>query len=320
MKYFFASLVFLCPNFSFSWGFQAHQHINRTAVFCLPPEMFSFYKFHLDHVTTHAVDPDKRRYAVEGEASCHYIDLDRYGLNPFDSIPEKWNDAVLKYTEDSLMAHGIVPWHIERVYFRLLQAFKDRDVYRILRYSADLGHYVGDAHVPLHCTSNYNGQLTNQHGIHGLWESRIPEISMGKYELMPGRCVFISNPLKTAWATVRASYSALDSVLGFERQLTEKIDVDSKFPYELRGASAVKVYASGFAIAYEQMLSGMVERRMESSAYLTASLWYTAWVMSGQPDLDSLLDWVPNSEQVERQQKELELLQKRTLQVPEHDH
>jgi hypothetical protein len=137
---------------------------------------------------------------------------------------------------------------------------------------------------------------------------------------MPGRCVFISNPLKTAWSTVRASYSALDSVLGFERQLTERIDVDSKFTYELRGASAVKVYASGFAIAYEQMLSGMVERRMESSVYLTASLWYTAWVMSGQPDLDTLLDWVPSSEQVEIQKKELELLQKRTLQVPEHDH
>jgi hypothetical protein len=38
-----------------------------------------------------------------------------------------------------------------------------------------LGHYIGDAHVPLHTTSNYNGQKTNQHGIHGLWESRIPE-------------------------------------------------------------------------------------------------------------------------------------------------
>lgn len=313
-------MMMFCPVFSWAWGFQAHQHINRSAVFCLPPQMFSFYKFHLDYVTAHAVDPDKRRYAVEGEAACHYIDLDRYGLYPFDSIPEKWSEAVVRFSEDTLMAHGIVPWQIERVYFRLLNAFKDRDVHRILRYSSDLGHYVGDAHVPLHCTSNYNGQFTNQHGIHGLWESRIPEISMVQYELTPGRCVFVNDPLNTAWMAVRQSHDALDSVLDFERQLTDVLTPDSKFTYELRGTSAVKVYSAAFASAYEKKLNGMVERRMESSVYLTASLWYTAWVMAGQPDLNELLSWQPSPSQIEVQKVEEELLNKRTLQVPEHDH
>ena len=40
--------------------------------------MFGFYKEHIEYITEHAVDPDKRRYAVEGEAPCHYIDLDHY--------------------------------------------------------------------------------------------------------------------------------------------------------------------------------------------------------------------------------------------------
>ncbi len=40
------------------------------------------------------------------------------------------------------------------------------DSIKILKYSADLSHYIGDAHVPLHTTSNHNGQLTNQVGIH----------------------------------------------------------------------------------------------------------------------------------------------------------
>ncbi|MBL0103970.1 MAG: hypothetical protein IPP51_09590 [Bacteroidetes bacterium] len=46
----------------------------------------------------------------------------------------------------------------------------------ILYYSANIGHYVADAHVPLHCTENYNGQMTGQSGIHGFWESRLPGI------------------------------------------------------------------------------------------------------------------------------------------------
>ena len=43
-----------------SWGFWAHKRINRLAVFTLPPEMIVFYKTHLEYVTEHAVDPDKR--------------------------------------------------------------------------------------------------------------------------------------------------------------------------------------------------------------------------------------------------------------------
>src|SRR5688572_15883936 len=142
----------------YCWGFWAHQRINRMAVFALHPTMFGFFKYHIDYITIHAVDPDKRRYAMEGEAACHFIDLDRYGLHPFDSIPQRWNDAVAKYTEDTLMAHGIVPWHIERMLFRLTAAFRNRNVEKILKYAADIGHYIGDAHVPLHCTQNYNGQ------------------------------------------------------------------------------------------------------------------------------------------------------------------
>lgn len=137
------------------------------AVFALPPPMFGFYKHHIDFITEHAVDPDKRRYAVEGEAARHFIDLDRYGENPFDSIPKKWKDAVAKFGEDSLMAHGIVPWQIERSYYQLTKAFREHNLEKILKYSAEIGHYIGDAHVPLHCTQNYNGQLTDQHGIHG---------------------------------------------------------------------------------------------------------------------------------------------------------
>lgn len=70
-----------------SWGFWAHKRINRLAVFTLPPEMIGFYKIHLEFITDHAVDPDKRRYSVEGEDKNHYIDIDHYGEYPFENFP-----------------------------------------------------------------------------------------------------------------------------------------------------------------------------------------------------------------------------------------
>ena len=38
---------------------------------------------------------------------------------------------------------------------KLTKAFQNKDIERILKYSAEIGHYIGDAHVPLHTTENY---------------------------------------------------------------------------------------------------------------------------------------------------------------------
>jgi hypothetical protein len=271
---------------AYGWGFWAHQRINRMAVFCLPAPMFGFFKHHSDYLTIHAVDPDKRRYAMEGEAACHYIDLDRYGEQPFDSIPQHWKVAVQKYSEDTLMAHGIVPWHIEKMTWRLTAAFRDRDPERILKYAAEIGHYIGDAHVPLHCTQNYNGQLTGQHGIHGFWESRIPELLGEEYDYYTGRGKYISNPLKMAWKIVAESYQAHDSVLLFEKELNNKFPADRKYAYEQKGNMTVKVYSREYTVAYDRMLNSMSERRMRDAIQRVASYWYTAWVNAGQPVLE----------------------------------
>ena len=141
------------------WGFFGHKKINRISIFTLPNEMFGFYKEHIEYITEHAVDPDKRRYAVDGEAPCHYIDLDHFylkGEDPYKIMPKTWKAAVEKFSEDTLQAYGIVPWHIQRMKYRLQKAFERKNVDLILKYSADIGHYIGDAHVPLHTTENYN--------------------------------------------------------------------------------------------------------------------------------------------------------------------
>jgi hypothetical protein len=303
----------------YSWGFWAHKRINRMAVFALPPPMFGFYKYHIDFITEHAVDPDKRRYAVEGEAARHFIDLDRYGENPFDSIPKKWKDAVIKFGEDSLMAHGIVPWQIERSYFQLTKAFREHNLEKILKYSAEIGHYIGDAHVPLHCTQNYNGQLTDQHGIHGFWESRIPELFGEKYDYVVGRGKFIEDPLQQAWDIVKVSYAAHDSVLGFEKILSGKIPPERKYSYEQKGNTTTKVYSYEYSLAYDKMLDGMAERRMRESIHMVASYWFTAWVNAGQPDLDSLAGINLSEPVLNRMKNEEQEWKKNKIKTDDHE-
>ncbi len=281
---------FLSREDAGAWGFYGHKRINRMACFTLPPKMFGFYKRHIDFLTDHAVDPDRRRYANPDEAPRHYIDIDHYavhGADPFYEVPRAWDMAVKKFTEDTLKAYGIVPWHIQIVYGRLIKAFQRGDVDRILYNSADLGHYVADSHVPLHTTENYNGQFTNQVGIHAFWESRIPELSAeSDYDHLVGRAVYLDNPLDVAWETVKASHVEVDSVLGIERELEKRYPADRMYVFEDRGRGTMRFYSQEFTKAYEDAMDGMVERRMNAAIVTLGSFWYSAWVNAGQPDLD----------------------------------
>jgi len=193
------------------WGFYAHRKINYYAVFLLPPEMMVLYKPYIGFLEEHAVDPDKRRYMVEGEGPRHYIDIDHYGKYPFDSLPRKWGEACAKYSEDSLKAYGIVPWWIQTMLRRLTDAFAEKDQSKILKLSAELGHYISDSHVPLHVNSNHNGQFTNQQGIHGFWESRVPEILAEKeWDFFIGKADYIADPVSYTWKRVLESSAASD--------------------------------------------------------------------------------------------------------------
>lgn len=261
--------------------------------------MIGFYKEHIEFLTEHAVDPDKRRYAVEGEAQCHYIDLDHYykpGENPFDVMPRKWKDAVAKFSEDTLQAYGIVPWHITIMKLRLQKAFESRNIDLILKYSADIGHYIADAHVPLHTTENYNGQFTGQRGIHGLWESRLVEINAENYDYFVGKAGYVKSVLDFTWEAVEESHLALDSVLKMERELTAEFPSDRKYAFEQRGNTTIQTYSKEFCDAYHNNMNGMVERRLRSAIIAVGSIWFTAWVDAGQPDLRSLQNKPPSPE------------------------
>src|SRR5476651_1264254 len=202
---------FVLVIFCSSWGFFAHYRINRLAVFTLPKAMSGFYKANIEFITEHAVSADKKRYVDSTEAPRHFLDADHYGKNPFTTVPHNWADAALKYSADTLDKYGTLPWTIQYNYYRLVKAFKEHDTTAILNTSANLGHYIADAHVPLHLTQNYNGQLSKQTGVHAFWESRLPELFADNYHYYVGRAHYIQNPLKEAFAICRVSFSEVDT-------------------------------------------------------------------------------------------------------------
>ncbi|HEY6502765.1 MAG TPA: S1/P1 Nuclease, partial [Chitinophagaceae bacterium] len=128
-----------------------------------------------------------------------------------------------------------------------------------------------------------------QKGIHGFWESRIPELLADReWDFFIGKAEYIKDPLDFTWKRILESAAAADTVLKFEKELSKFFSPDQKYSFEDRNGVTVRQYSSAYTIKYNGIMKGMVERRMRQSIFAIASFWYTAWVNAGQPDLMKL--------------------------------
>ncbi len=231
--------------------------------------------------------------------------LDADSLNAFLQANGITLRARAAFYHEHLSEHGIVPWHLQKMQRDLTEAFKQRSSRRILRLCADMGHYIGDAHVPLHTTSNYNGQKTGQHGIHGFWESRVPELFADEeYDYFVGKPEYLDRPADFFWQAVFDSHGMVDSVLSMEKNLSRTFPADRQLCPDMRNGLSVLAPCRDYAAAYQSALQGMMERRMRAAIHAVSSAWYTAWVDAGQPDL-SKLDVPLASEQEAKEEAEL---------------
>lgn len=280
-----AVLVICIGLFFQSWGFYAHKLINKMACLSLPEDLSALFRIHIQYLTDHAIDPDKRCYIDTLEPAKHYIDLDELeGIENFKTIT--WSEANAIWGTQRIRQTGIIPWQIYNSYNQLKKAFENRNLSRALKIAAELGHYISDSHVPLHTTKNYNGQLTNQRGIHALWETKIPEKYAESYNFFVGRAFYIKDPLDMAWKIIHDSHRLVDSVLHLEESLTNSMSPDKKYAFASRRGQLNRNYSDIFVKKYHDNLNGMVERRLRQSILLTASFWLTAWIDAGSPNFE----------------------------------
>jgi hypothetical protein len=242
-----------------------------------------------------------------------FRDREENGIIPLeiDSLSDFLSTKRLKkeniksiFIKDELSAHGVLPYNLLQVYNRLIKAFERKDYALILKYSSDIGHYIGDAHVPLHTTSNYNGQKTDQVGIHGFWESRLPELFADEtYDYFVGKADEVKDPGTYFWNIVLKSNTYLDSVLLTEKALFKSFPTDNIMCFEDRNGTIVKTYCKDYSTAYHNRMTGMVEDRMRAAIHSVGSIWYSAWVKAGQPALDDK-KYEPTLEDLKRTQEE----------------
>ena len=260
-------ILFLSLN---SWGEKGHYKINSSCTIFFPNKIKHLQDWSVK-LAEHASDSDKRRRNDPFEAVRHYIDIDNYtDFVRNHKIIENHDLAFQTYNQNFVIKNGTLPWATDSTYQTLVQNFKMRDWNRALLTAADLGHYVGDGHMPLHLTKNYDGKLTTQTGIHERYESTminqyITEISFDRSKIRK-----IKNVKSYIFKYIYDNYQYKDSLL-----------VADKLAYTEAGGEYSKIY-------YQSLwknTKGFTNILIAGSSKALAELIYTAWIEAGKPKI-----------------------------------
>ena len=257
----------------YGWGDTGHHIVNGLAADSVPAgPLREFFKQHRSYLVEHAVDPDLWRDKDPQEGYHHFIDIDRYGPAPYLNLPRSLADAEEKFGIDMVVKTGLLPWSVQDWYVRLVDAMRRNDTSAALMDAAILGHYAGDAHVPFHAVENYDGQLTGQKGIHARWESDMVNNYVHAETLKPFPVRYIDNPVSATigWATEGALM--VPGILDAEKTVHDQ---------------SPDVTSTAYRDAFWQATGAGVQQRLEQAAGDLASLWYSAWIVAGQPKLDA---------------------------------
>jgi len=270
--------ILLAPATANAWGFETHKFIVARALDILPEPLKPFFEANRAFIVERAIDPDLWRSAgFTEEPPNHFLDFDAYGPYPFKDLPRNYDDALNKYGIDVLRQNGMLPWRTYEIAGRLVRAFqavaKNGQYARgdVRFFSAVIGHYVADAHVPLHAVLNYNGQLTGQTGIHYRWEEELFVRFQKQLVVRPGPLKRISNERDYIFDTLLESSQLADDVLAADKKAIGNRDVYDDQYFATLLAETRPIW----------------EKRINDAINGVASIITSAWERAGKPTLSA---------------------------------
>jgi hypothetical protein len=267
-------LLLIVTGLAYPWGDKGHKLIANKAVELLK-EKIKNIGLYQDYITEHSVDPDLRKSHDKTEGPKHYIDIDFYKEFLNGKMIHDKDSLVAIYGDSIVTKIGLLPWATLTTFNNLTKAFKDKNKSKVLLYASDLAHYVADAHQPMHTMVNYNGQFTNQKGVHARYEidminKYLDELTI---ETKGYEITYVKRPLDYIFSYISDSNS-----------LGEAIMAADKFASSKAGSTSGDEYLRllWFRTKY------LTEIQFDAAYNSLASLIYTAWVDAGKPSIDKI--------------------------------
>jgi hypothetical protein len=251
------------------WGSVGHRFINGKSVYHLPGTMLLYIQ-DSTLFSQHANDADNRKGGDTSEGVKHYIDIDNYP--DFTNLPQNFDSAVARYGLPKVWEEGILPWATLWCYDTLVARLKRADWNGAALAASDLGHYVGDGHMPLHATKNYDGPNGTKIGIHSRYESTMLNSTYygNALAIVPDSVGYIADKQGTVFAYILHGNGLADSILHGDA-----------YAKSLSGWSGTNPAPASYYNALWAYTGTMTLAQMQDATETLAAFWYSAWVDAG---------------------------------------
>jgi hypothetical protein len=263
-----AGVMAVLSTNAFAWGGRVHMDISRAAAMNVPDDMAA-WRDYAKLLSRYSIQPDLWKGADEAEGSRHYLDAEHYRTIAITNLPED-HARLFDLTGRDAAADGLLPWVIVDVEDRLTQAMASNDWESAVRYAAALGHYVGDAHQPLHTTEHYDGSRTEDgSGLHLRWEEKMPFFFWKPPMISPAPAQYIKDPWGAVLQWLDKAHAEFRQIYTADQKAADEADegVGSTDYYR-------KLWKNSQNIFVEQVNASVTD---------LSSLWYTAWIRAGRP-------------------------------------
>lgn len=215
-----------------SWEWGTHQFITQETDNIMPSSLSWLFTGYSSTIVSYCTLPDMWKSIDPYEGYRHYYDSD---ITHGES-----NSAV-----------GVLPWAVEDNFNTFVQYLRENDWNHAARLAGVIGHYIEDASMPLHATSDYNPG-----GNHTAYESQVDyQISIDNVKADVHGFV----PYK------------LDNIFNSTMQL-----LNESYSY----TSVLNPYLRS-DILWNDEIKNITENRLRTGTQMLANIWYTAIVQSG---------------------------------------
>lgn len=323
----FSILIAFSSSSVFAWGGRGHDSICETATFLVQEKGLKDFLKSRPHIMGHLCNiPDIQWRSLPADKRAlgdptHYIDPEILGMIPknvpldlkilnadfngkqnlFD--PEKKIFSVTREVGSSW-------WRVDQ-FMRDIEKLKtvfesatppqnkseeqdeklsfNQASYQMMIHMGIMGHFVGDASMPYHNTTDYDGYKSGHGGIHSYYEDLVvAEISgdlhnkILKQTTHFKKASFVSAKLSPLEKMRVFSQIAFDEIKLIQKMdpIIKKSEIKNEKGLSLRTAAERKAPSEAV-----KKMENLIIKQMARSAVLLANLWDQAYISAGRPDL-----------------------------------
>ncbi len=258
--------ILVCCSFgaaaAAAWGPEVHRRIAEEAIDSLPDPIKDYFEEYEETLLDLLEDPARDRNPAR-------FFLDRYDSFPFVDFPPTREFALRRFGEEQIEEYGDGVWRLAETWDALREAFEASDFELALELASDVAFLAADLGMPLHASSEGDGQATGRDGLRRRFDTELPSIFSDELRVRDSDGVYLDRPREFIESLPVKAYVWVDNIVF--------TDAESR-----RGVSDYdRFYMDGMWAR----LGTLVGRIASDSARDVASLWYTAWVAAGRPEV-----------------------------------